>query len=64
MWHFKSYTDLSLHWSFDIKSTPLFLRTNETTLFVLDSSCNLIETPLDAPLTNYEKVYKDTNSAL
>jgi hypothetical protein len=33
-------------------------------LFILDSSCNLIETPLDAPLTNYEKVYKDTNSAL
>lgn len=57
MWHFKSFTDISLYWNLNINNTPLFLKYNNTILYIMDSKGMLHETTLDCPLTNYEKIY-------
>ena len=64
LWHFKQFTDLSLHWQYNIQCAPLYLKFNELTLHILDSKGNLIESVLDPPLNDYEKIYKDKDSAL
>ncbi|CAK83745.1 unnamed protein product (macronuclear) [Paramecium tetraurelia] len=64
LWNFKSLTDLSLHWQFNIKCTPLHMKIIQNVFYLLDCNGNLIETTLDPPKTKYDKIYQDKISAI
>ncbi|CAD8097954.1 unnamed protein product [Paramecium primaurelia] len=63
LWNFKSLTDLSLHWQFNIKCTPLYMIIMQNIFYLFDCNGNLIETTVDPPLTETEAIYKDKNIA-